>query len=110
VASFDPRNAWGAAFSLLSRFAQVRGLVHLGQRFAHRALNIPRSTAWTIRTGQHKASGLTASIVERMLAAPKLPSATRATLLEYVAEKASGLYGSTGRQRRDIRRKMKERK
>jgi hypothetical protein len=74
------------------------------------ALNIPRSTAWTIRTGQHKASGLTASIVERMLAAPKLPSATRATLLEYVAEKASGLYGSTGRQRRDIRRKMKERK
>jgi hypothetical protein len=65
------------------------------------ALNIPRSTAWTIRTGQHKASGLTASIVERMLAAPKLPSATRATSLEYVAEKASGLYGSTGRQRRD---------
>jgi hypothetical protein len=34
------------------------------------ALNIPRSTAWPIRTGQHKASGLTASIVERMLAAP----------------------------------------
>jgi hypothetical protein len=36
-------------------------------------LGVPRSTAWTIRRGSHKASGLSASIINRMLAAPMLP-------------------------------------
>src|SRR5437870_3903816 len=35
-----------------------------------KALGLSRSTAWTIRKTSHKASGLSASIINRMLAAP----------------------------------------
>jgi hypothetical protein len=38
-----------------------------------KALGLSRSTAWTVRKTSHKASGLTASIINRMLAAPELP-------------------------------------
>jgi hypothetical protein len=37
-----------------------------------KALGLSRSTAWTIRKASHKASGLSASIISRMLAAPEL--------------------------------------
>jgi hypothetical protein len=63
-------------------------------------LGVPRSTAWTIRRGSHKASGLSASIINRMLAAPMLPLRVRAKILEYVEEKAAGLYGGSSSQRR----------
>src|ERR671936_866312 len=39
-----------------------------------KALGLSRSTAWTIRRASHKASGLLASIINRMLAAPELPT------------------------------------
>ena len=54
-----------------------------------KALGLSRSTAWTIRKASHKASGLSASIINRMLAAP-----------EYVEEKTAGLYGGSPSQRR----------
>ena len=57
------------------------------------ALGLGRSTAWTVLRADHKASGLTAAVLQRMLAAPKLPDAVRAKLLEYLAEKSAGLYG-----------------
>jgi len=63
-------------------------------------LGVPRSTAWTIRRGSHKASGLSASIINRMLAAPMLPPLVRAKILEYVEEKAAGVYGGSRSQRR----------
>jgi hypothetical protein len=47
-------------------------------------LGHPRSTVWTIRRGSHKATGLSASIINRMLAAPTLPLLVRAKNLEYV--------------------------
>jgi len=62
-------------------------------------LGLPRSTAWTIRRASHKASGLSASIINRMLAAPDLPLIVRAKILEYIKEKAAGLYGGTQSQR-----------
>ena len=65
-----------------------------------KALGLPRSTAWTIRRASHKASGLSASIINRMLAAPKLPPLARSKILEYVEEKAAGLYGGSRSQRR----------
>jgi hypothetical protein len=65
-----------------------------------KALGLPRSTAWTIRKGSHKASGLSASIINRMLAASKLPQLARSKILEYVEEKAAGLYGGSQSQRR----------
>jgi hypothetical protein len=61
-------------------------------------LGLPRSTAWTIRRGSHKATGLSASIIKRMLAAPTLPPLVRAKILEYVQEKAAGLYGGSRSQ------------
>ena len=64
------------------------------------ALKSAGFTAWTIRRASHKASGLSASIINRMLAAPELPSLARTKILEYVEEKAAGLYGGSRSQRR----------
>ena len=47
-----------------------------------KALGLSRSTASTIRKVSHKASGLSASIINRMLAAPQLPAPARPKLLE----------------------------
>jgi hypothetical protein len=65
-----------------------------------KALGLSRSTAWTIRRASHKASGVSASIINRMLAAPELPSLARNKILEYAEEKAAGLYGGSRSQRR----------
>jgi hypothetical protein len=65
-----------------------------------KALGLSRSTAWTIRKASHKASGLSASIINRMLAAPELPRSARNKILEYVEEKTAGLYGGSRSQRR----------
>src|SRR6266516_7243909 len=65
-----------------------------------KALGLSRSTAWTIRKASHKASGISASIINRMLAAPELPPLARTKILEYVEEKAAGLYGGSRSQRR----------
>jgi hypothetical protein len=59
------------------------------------ALGLCRSTAWTIIQGRHKSSGLSASIINRMLVAPRLPQIVRAKILEYVEEKTAGLYGDS---------------
>src|SRR5712691_1740647 len=59
------------------------------------ALDLPRSTTWTILKANHKASGLSATIINRMLAAPQLPTLARAKLLEYIREKSAGLYGGS---------------
>jgi hypothetical protein len=64
------------------------------------ALGLSRSTTWTILKGKHKASGLSAKIINRILAAPQLPSLVRAKVLEYVEEKAAGCYGHSDALRR----------
>ena len=64
------------------------------------ALGLARSTAWTVLRADHKGSGLSAAVLQRMLAAPKLPDAVREKLLEYLAEKSAGLYGHCANQRR----------
>jgi hypothetical protein len=62
------------------------------------ALGLRRSTAWTILRANHKSSGLSAAIINRMLAAPRLPPLVRATILEYVEEKRAGSYGHSKKQ------------
>jgi hypothetical protein len=52
-----------------------------------RALGLSRSTAWTILSGSHKHSGLTART-------PLLGERARAKILEYIAEKRAGHYGT----------------
>ena len=71
----------------------VEGLVTLDQQAD--ALGLSRSTTWTILKANHKASGLSATIINRMLAAPRLPMLARAKLLEYIGEKSAGLYGGS---------------
>jgi hypothetical protein len=62
-------------------------------------LRLSRSTAWTILHGNHKGSGLSATIINRMLAAPGLPARVKDKILEYVEEKAAGSYGHNKTQR-----------
>jgi hypothetical protein len=57
------------------------------------ALGLCRSTTWTILRGHHKASGLSAMTINRILSTPELPPLVRVKLFEYVEEKRSGLYG-----------------
>jgi hypothetical protein len=57
------------------------------------ALGLNRNTTWVILSGKHKASGLSARIINRMLTAPNLPSSVRAVVLDYVEEKLAGRYG-----------------
>src|SRR5437899_8807706 len=78
----------------LAESVKTAAVLTLGEQA--KALRIPRSTAWTIRKASHKASGLSASIINRMLAAPELPPLARTKILEYVEEKAAGLYGGAG--------------
>ena len=62
------------------------------------ALGLPRSTTWTILHTQHKNSGLSASVIKRMLAQPQLPGLVRRKILEYIEQKSSGAYGHNPRQ------------
>lgn len=70
------------------------------------ALGIRRSTAWVVLNGKHKASGLSASIVDRMLTSPELPPRARRVLQEYIEEKSAGIYGHDKKSVRVFRRKM----
>jgi hypothetical protein len=63
------------------------------------ALGLGRSTTWTILHGNHKASGLSARTVNRILAAPRLLPQVRTKIFEYVKEKATGEYGHDELQR-----------
>jgi predicted DNA-binding transcriptional regulator AlpA len=58
-----------------------------------RALGLSRSTAWAVLKANHKATGLTAATINRMLSSPELPPRARATILTYVEEKLAGVYG-----------------
>src|SRR5262245_7880165 len=64
----------------LAEAVEAAGFLTLDEQA--KVLGVPRSTAWTIRRASHKASGLSASIINRMLAAPELPLMVRAKILE----------------------------
>ena len=60
------------------------------------ALGLSRSTTWTIIKGtSHKASGLSETVIARMLSAPRLHPRVRNKIFEYIAEKRAGHYGSS---------------
>jgi len=102
-----PRQAMTAAISeakarQLSKIRELRlalrraGLIGLDEQA--QALGLPRSTTWKILKGGHKASGLSAMVISRMLSEPRLPPVVRTKILEYVREKADGLYGHGKRE------------
>src|SRR5262245_13061906 len=63
-------------------------------------LGLSRSTTWTILKAQHKSSGLSAGVINRMLASRQLPPLVRSVIVEYSKEKTAGFYGGTTAQRR----------
>jgi len=74
------------------------GYVRLDQQA--KVLGLSRSTTWTLVKHSHKASGLTANVINRMLAAPQLPPTVREKINEYVRERLAGMYGHDRMQRR----------
>jgi hypothetical protein len=72
------------------------------------AVGLCRSTAWVVLQGHHKASGLSAAIVSRMMASPGLPQSARTVLLEYIEEKSAGAYGHSGMTVRHFLRRINE--
>ena len=64
-----------------------------GLDFQAKALGLSRSTTWTILHANHKSSGLSAKVINCMLAAPNLPAIVRTKILEYAEEKVAGRYG-----------------
>jgi hypothetical protein len=69
-------------------------------------LGLSRSTTWSILQGKHKSSGLSASIIGRILGARQLPPGARAKVLEYVEEKTAGLYGHKNSQLRRFKARL----
>ena len=105
--ALTPREAMTAAVAeakarQLSKIRELRlalrraGLIGLDEQA--QALGLPRSTTWKILKGGHKASGLSAMVISRMLSEPRLPPVVRTKILEYVREKADGLYGHGKRE------------
>lgn len=72
---------------------RIAGFESLDQQAA--ALGLSRSTTWSILSGQHKNSGLSTGTIARILGNQQVPALVRKKLLEYVEEKAQGLYGDT---------------
>jgi hypothetical protein len=72
-----------------------------------KALGLPRSTAWTILSVEHKSTGISAKIISRMLNSERLPPLVRAKIMEYAEEKATGIYGGTKTQHRRFASQLK---
>ena len=72
-----------------------------------RVLGLPRSTAWTILSANHKSTGISAKIIRRMLSSEPLPQLVRAKIIQYAEEKAAGIYGGTKTQHRRFASKLK---
>ena len=63
-----------------------------------RALGLNRITTWAFLRGNHK--NFSSATINRILAAPQLPSLVRAKILEYVGEKTAGTYGLSAKLQR----------
>jgi hypothetical protein len=105
--SFQSRRGQNGAEMKARQCAKIRELADAARAAGYltldeqaQAFGLARSTAWTITQASHKASGLSASTINRMLTAPELPPLVRSKILEYVEEKAAGLYGGSRSQRR----------
>ena len=70
------------------------------------ALDLSRSTMWTIIKATHKSSGLSGKTLKRMLSAPGLHPLVRRKVLEYIENRCDGRYGSTRNSRRRFNRRL----
>ena len=105
--SHQPRRPQSLAAMKLWQSARIREIANALTDSGFRtldakanALGVSRSTAWTILKSAHKSSGLSARIINRILARNQLPPLVRAKVLEYVEEKIDGRYGHSKKLRR----------
>jgi hypothetical protein len=80
------------------------GLVSLDQQAA--ALGLRRSTAWVVLKANHKASGISGTIIKDMLTCPRLPTSARQVIEHYVARKLAGDYGHSQTSIRKFRARL----
>jgi hypothetical protein len=73
------------------------------------ALGLARSTAWTVLKANHKCSGLSASVVTRVLNSPQLPPRVRRIVEEYIERKCAGAYGHTPKRLQAFRAQLARR-
>jgi hypothetical protein len=57
------------------------------------ALGLSRSSTWAILNRNYKASGLSSTIINRIMCSPQLPASAKEKLEQYVQEKLAGKYG-----------------
>jgi hypothetical protein len=88
----------GSKIRNIAQALAVAGIVGLDEQA--KTLGLRRSTAWNILRANHKTTGISPAIIDRMLTSPTLPASVRAAIIEYVEEKAAGLYGHSRAQRR----------
>jgi hypothetical protein len=107
------RKPVGSAFTIAELKARQRdkieeirsALVVAGARTLDqqaKLLGLSRSTAWSVLKANYKSSGLSAGIINRILASPRLPPRARQQILEYIHERLAGVYGHTERRRRQF--------
>jgi len=66
-------------------------------------LGLSRSSTWMILNRNHKASGLSASVINRIMRSTQLPPGARHKLEEYVQGKLMGKYGHPRQRLRRFR-------
>jgi len=72
-------------------------------------LGLPRHTTWQVRQADHKHLGLSAAVINRILAQPHLPALVRTKLIEYVEARSAGMYGHNDNQRRRFNARVSQR-
>ena len=93
-----PRGCQSAKIREISDALTATGYIFLDAQAG--VLGLSRSTTWKIRQADHKHSGLSAAVINRILAQPQLPAPVRTTIIEYVEAKSAGMYGHNDNQRR----------
>ena len=80
-----------------AKIAELRKILEQAGYYSLReqavVLGLSRSTTWALLKANHKASGVSGSIIKRMLRSAALPLAVRQWIDEYVGEKLAGKYG-----------------
>jgi hypothetical protein len=87
----DMKSRQASKIAKLREALVAAGFETLTQQAA--VLGLSRSTAWVVMRGDHKASGLSAITLKRILASPNLPPEARRLIEEYICEKLLGGYG-----------------
>ena len=86
-----PKERQAAKIRELQGLLRAEGLCSVSSQAS--VLGLSRSTTWALLKANHKQSGVSASVLKRMLGTPDLPQCVRQWIEEYVHERLAGAYG-----------------